>query len=85
MQLFLVSSSCTLLCYAWLAASPSLTRTPLPSILLYGVALGYSPLLLAIIVPQLVPSRYVPTALGAHKSVRVFFFGFIFVGSQHSS
>ncbi|EJD46925.1 MFS general substrate transporter [Auricularia subglabra TFB-10046 SS5] len=67
--LFMLSSLLTLVCYAWLVMPPSLTKTPFPAILAFGGGHGFSTLLLVIIVPHLVPLRYVSTALGAHKSI----------------
>ncbi|KAI5124682.1 hypothetical protein M0805_004290 [Coniferiporia weirii] len=68
-QLFLLSSILTASCYLWLVLPPKLTRTPVPAIALYGFGQGFAPLLLVIIVPTLVSSKYVPTTLGAHKSL----------------
>ncbi|KAF8870914.1 major facilitator superfamily domain-containing protein [Gymnopilus junonius] len=68
-KLLLLSSLLTMLCYAWLALPPSLTRSPLPAMISFGLGIGFSPLLLVIIVPHLVPLPYVSTALGAHKSI----------------
>ncbi|KZW02457.1 MFS general substrate transporter [Exidia glandulosa HHB12029] len=67
--LFILSSILTLFCYFWLILPPSWTKTPLPGILAYATGHGFSTLLLVIIVPHLVPLRYVSTALGAHKSI----------------
>jgi hypothetical protein len=71
MKLLITSSCLTLLAYLWMAAPASVTKTPVPAILTYATAAGFSPLLLAIVVPQLVPAQYVATTLGAHKSVRL--------------
>ncbi|KDR77995.1 hypothetical protein GALMADRAFT_244963 [Galerina marginata CBS 339.88] len=68
-KLLLLSSVLTLMCYAWLTLPPTLTGTPLPAMLSFGLGIGFSPLLLVIIVPHLVPLPYVSTALGAHKSI----------------
>ncbi|KAH9476554.1 Major facilitator superfamily domain-containing protein 1 [Psilocybe cubensis] len=68
-RLLLLSSVLTLACYAWLALPPTSTGTPLPAMLSFGLGIGFSPLLLVIIVPHLVPLQYVSTALGAHKSI----------------
>ena len=88
-QLFIVSSTLTLLCYSWLVLPPSFTQTPGPAIVFYALGQGFAPrmhqscykylemlknvsvVLLVIIVPTLVSSSYVPTTLGAHKSVRI--------------
>jgi len=59
----------TMLCYFWLVLPPSITRTPIPAIALYALGQGFAPLLLVIIVPTIVSSKYVPTTLGAHKSM----------------
>lgn len=67
--LFVLSSLLTILCYFWLVLPPSLARTPIPAIVLYALGQGFAPLLLVIIVPTLVSSKYVPTTLGAHKSM----------------
>jgi len=67
--LLLLSSSMTMLCYFWLALPASFTGTPVPSVLAYCFGQGFAPLLLVILVPQIVPSKYVPTTLGAHKSL----------------
>ena len=42
-QLFLLSSTLTMLCYLWLAIPPSFTGTPLPSVALYGIGQGFAP------------------------------------------
>ncbi|KAH8120340.1 MFS general substrate transporter [Phellopilus nigrolimitatus] len=68
-QLFLLSSVLTTLCYFWLVLPPKITGTPVPAVALYGIGQGFAPLLLVIIVPTLVSSKYVPTTLGAHKSL----------------
>jgi len=68
-KLLVLSSLLTLACYLWLVLPPSLTRTPLPSMLAFGIGIGFSPLLLVLIVPHLVPFQHVSTALGAHKAV----------------
>ncbi|EJD03945.1 MFS general substrate transporter [Fomitiporia mediterranea MF3/22] len=68
-QLFLLSSILTALCYFWLVLPPKITGTPVPAVAFYGIGQGFAPLLLVIIVPTLVSSKYVPTTLGAHKSL----------------
>jgi len=47
---------------------PTWTKTPLPGISFFAIGHGYSPLLLVVIVPEIVSSKYISTALGAHKS-----------------
>lgn len=68
-QLFVLSSVCTMLCYTWLALPPQWTQTPAPGAIAFGFGHGFAPLLLVVIVPQIVPLKYVSTALGAHKSL----------------
>lgn len=63
------TSSLTFLAYIWLSLPPASTQTPIPAIISYALGHGMSPLLLAIIVPRIVPSKYVSTALGVHKSL----------------
>ncbi|KAI0732375.1 MFS general substrate transporter [Fomitopsis betulina] len=69
MQLFTASSLLTLLCYAWLALPPSWTKSPMLAIVSFASGHGFSPLLLVVIVPRLVPAKYVSTTLGAHKAL----------------
>ncbi|KIM85235.1 hypothetical protein PILCRDRAFT_817238 [Piloderma croceum F 1598] len=69
LQLFLLSSALQASSYFWLVLPPSWTRTPIPAIVAFGTGIGFSPLLLVVIVPQLVPLKYVSTTLGAHKSL----------------
>ncbi|RDX55878.1 MFS general substrate transporter [Lentinus brumalis] len=69
MRLFLLSSILTLCCYLWLATPPSLTKTPIPGIISFALGHGFSPLLLVVIVPRIVPLKYVSTTLGAHKAL----------------
>ncbi|KAI0724538.1 MFS general substrate transporter [Cerioporus squamosus] len=69
MRLFLLSGILTLCAYLWLAAPPSLTQTPLPGIISFALGHGFSPLLLVVIVPRIVPLKYVSTTLGAHKAL----------------
>ncbi|KDR85015.1 hypothetical protein GALMADRAFT_53593 [Galerina marginata CBS 339.88] len=68
-QLLLLSSTLTMLAYAWFALSPSWTKTPVPGIVSFAIGHGFSPLLLVVLVPKIVPSKYISTALGAHKSM----------------
>uniref|UniRef100_D8PPV1 Lysosomal dipeptide transporter MFSD1 n=1 Tax=Schizophyllum commune (strain H4-8 / FGSC 9210) TaxID=578458 RepID=D8PPV1_SCHCM len=65
-QLLVCSSTLTLFCYAWLALS---TNTPIPGILAFAIGHGFSPLLLVVLVPKIVPLKFVSTALGVHKSL----------------
>lgn len=69
MQLFTASSCLTLLCYFWLSLPPRFTGTPMPAIVSFAAGHGFSPLLLVVIVPRLVPAKYVSTTLGAHKAL----------------
>jgi len=41
----------------------------MPGIAAFGIGQGFSPLLLVMIVPQIVPFKYVSTTLGAHKAL----------------
>jgi len=68
-KLFMLSAFLTLSCYFWLALPPSFTRSPTPALVSFGCGHGFATLLLVIIVPHLVPIKYVSTALGAHKSL----------------
>ncbi|KAF8843939.1 MFS general substrate transporter [Paxillus ammoniavirescens] len=68
-RMFMLSSLLTMLCYAWLAAPPQWTRSPLPGIISFASGVGFSPLLLVIIVPTIVPLKYVSTTLGVHKAL----------------
>ncbi|THH06101.1 hypothetical protein EW145_g4316 [Phellinidium pouzarii] len=68
-QLFLLSSTLTAFCYFWLLLPANITKTPVPAVALFGLGQGFAPLVLVIIVPTLVSSRYIPTTLGAHKSL----------------
>ncbi|KAI4526815.1 MFS general substrate transporter, partial [Schizophyllum commune Loenen D] len=65
-QLLVCSSTLTLFCYAWLALP---TSTPIPGILAFAIGHGFSPLLLVVLVPKIVPLKFVSTALGVHKSL----------------
>ncbi|EGO01228.1 hypothetical protein SERLA73DRAFT_167350 [Serpula lacrymans var. lacrymans S7.3] len=69
LRLFALSSMLTMFCYAWLALPPRWTGTPAPAVLSFASGIGFSPLLLVVMVPQLVPLRYVSTTLGAHKAL----------------
>ncbi|KAH9946637.1 MFS general substrate transporter [Amylocystis lapponica] len=69
LQLLTVAACFTLMCYVWLALPPSWTKTPMPAIASFATGHGFSPLLLVVIVPQIVPHRYVATTLGAHKAL----------------
>ncbi|KAJ7615282.1 major facilitator superfamily domain-containing protein [Mycena polygramma] len=67
--LLLFSSVSTLFAYSWLALSPSWTHTAKPAIAAFGFGHGFSPLLLVLLVPRIVPVKFISTALGAHKSL----------------
>ncbi|KAJ7181686.1 major facilitator superfamily domain-containing protein [Mycena crocata] len=67
--LLLLSSVCTMASYTWLALPPSLTLTAKPAIAAFGFGHGFSPLLLVLLVPKIVPIKFISTALGAHKSL----------------
>lgn len=69
LRLFMIAAVFTMICFAWLSAPPQWTRSPLPGIFSYSFGFGFSPLLLVIIVPALVPLKYVSTTLGLHKSL----------------
>ncbi|KZT54379.1 MFS general substrate transporter, partial [Calocera cornea HHB12733] len=68
-KMFVLSSLLTLGCYTWLALPATLTRTPTPALVAFGAGHGFATLLLVIIVPHLVPIKYVSSALGVHKSL----------------
>jgi len=68
-QLLLLSSGLTMAAYAWFSLNPSLTKTPVPGIFLFAFGHGFAPLLLVVLVPRIVPFKYISTALGAHKSL----------------
>ncbi|GLB36175.1 putative major facilitator superfamily protein [Lyophyllum shimeji] len=68
-QLLLTSSCLTLSAYLWLALPPTWTQIPGPAIALFATGHGFAPLLLVVLVPNIVPLKYVSTALGAHKSL----------------
>jgi len=65
----MLASVLTLSSYIWFLLPPTWTKSALPGVLFFGAGLGFGPLLLVLIVPQIVPSAYIPTALGAHKSI----------------
>ncbi|KAI0274664.1 major facilitator superfamily domain-containing protein [Gloeopeniophorella convolvens] len=67
--LFTISSLLTISAYCWLVLPPSATKTAWPAIVCFATGIGYSPLLLVVLVPQLVSSKYISTTLGAHKSL----------------
>ncbi|KAI0695601.1 major facilitator superfamily domain-containing protein [Cytidiella melzeri] len=69
MRLFTLSSCLTLLCYAWLALPPHATASPMPAIISFASGHGFAPLLLVVLVPEIVPSKYISTTLGAHKAL----------------
>ncbi|KAF9241358.1 major facilitator superfamily domain-containing protein [Melanogaster broomeanus] len=68
-RMLMVSSLLTMLCYAWLVAPPQWTRSPLPGVFSFAIGVGFSPLLLVVIVPTIVPLKYVSTTLGVHKAL----------------
>ncbi|KIK71020.1 hypothetical protein GYMLUDRAFT_33127 [Collybiopsis luxurians FD-317 M1] len=68
-QLMLVSSTLTLLAFAWLILPANATGTPIPAITSFAIGHGFSPLLLVVLVPKIVNIKYVSTALGVHKSL----------------
>ncbi|KAH7930998.1 MFS general substrate transporter, partial [Leucogyrophana mollusca] len=73
-RLFMLTSVLTMLCYTWLALPPSWTKSPSPAVASFASGIGFSPcksahLLLVVIVPQIVPLKYVSTTLGVHKSL----------------
>ncbi|KAF7791842.1 hypothetical protein EIP86_002866 [Pleurotus ostreatoroseus] len=69
LRLFMLSSLLTLGCYIWLSLPPSVTETPIPAIVSFATGHGFSPLLLVVIVPEIVSSKYISTTLGAHKAL----------------
>ncbi|PSS37720.1 hypothetical protein PHLCEN_2v413 [Hermanssonia centrifuga] len=69
LRLFMLSSLLTLFCYFWLVLPPGFTKSPIPAIASFASGHGFSPLLLVVIVPEIVASKYVSTALGAHKAL----------------
>lgn len=68
-QLLALSSLLTLTAYTWLAFPAKITRSPVPAIFTFAIGQGFAPLLLVMLVPRIVPLKYVSTALGAHKSM----------------
>ncbi|KAF9044710.1 MFS general substrate transporter [Hymenopellis radicata] len=68
-QLLLLSSCLTLISYGWFCLPPSWTQSAKPAIVTFAVGHGFSPLLLVVLVPKIVPLKYVSTALGVHKSL----------------
>lgn len=68
-QLLALSSVLTLTAYTWLAFPAKITRSPVPAIFTFAIGQGFAPLLLVMLVPRIVPLKYVSTALGAHKSM----------------
>ncbi|KAK7694631.1 hypothetical protein QCA50_001818 [Cerrena zonata] len=69
LRLLTLSSVLTLACYFWLALPPDITKTPIPAIISFASGHGFSPLLLVVLVPEIVPSKYISTTLGAHKAL----------------
>lgn len=69
LRMFMLSSVLTLLGYAWLVLPPTWTGTSSPAVAAFATGIGFSPLLLVVLVPQLVPFKFVPTTLGVHKSM----------------
>jgi hypothetical protein len=82
--MFMLSSLLTMFCYAWLAMPPQWTSSPLPGIISFACGVGFSPrkfrtstlyradpleVLLVVIVPTIVPLKYVSTTLAVHKAV----------------
>jgi len=65
----MLASVLTLSCYIWFLLPPTWTKSALPGVLFFGAGLGFAPLLLVLTAPLVVPSAYVATALGAHKSL----------------
>ncbi|KAF8898714.1 major facilitator superfamily domain-containing protein [Infundibulicybe gibba] len=68
-QLLTASSILTFISYLWLALPPAWTTSPAPAITAFAAGHGFAPLLLVVLVPKIVPLKYVSTALGAHKSL----------------
>lgn len=69
LRMFTLSSVLTLFGYAWLVLPPVWTGTPSPAVAAFAIGIGFSPLLLVVLVPQLVPFKFVSTTLGVHKSM----------------
>ncbi|EJU02025.1 MFS general substrate transporter [Dacryopinax primogenitus] len=68
-KMFVLSSILTLVCYSWLALPPEWTKSPTPALVAFSGGHGFATLLLVIIVPHLVPIKYVSSALGVHKAL----------------
>ncbi|KAF9509396.1 hypothetical protein BS47DRAFT_1396912 [Hydnum rufescens UP504] len=68
-KLSMLASVLTFSCYIWFLLPPTWTKSALPGVLFFGAGLGFAPLLLVLIAPLVVPSAYVATAIGAHKSL----------------
>ncbi|KAI0793483.1 major facilitator superfamily domain-containing protein [Abortiporus biennis] len=69
LRLFTLSSILTLVAYLWLALPAHITKSPIPAIATFAAGHGFAPLLLVVLVPQIVPLKYVSTTLGAHKAL----------------
>lgn len=69
LRLLCLSSILTATAFGWLALPPGTTKDALPGIFSYAFGHGFSPLLLVVLVPEIVPAKYVSTALGVHKSM----------------
>ncbi|KAI0043202.1 MFS general substrate transporter [Auriscalpium vulgare] len=67
--MFTLSSLLTFSAFAWLCLPAGFTKTAWPAIVTFGAGFGFSPLLLVLLVPTLVPTKYISTTLGAHKSL----------------
>ncbi|KAJ7597060.1 major facilitator superfamily domain-containing protein [Mycena floridula] len=68
-HLMLLSSLSTLFSFFWLVLPPNWTHTPRVAIASFATGHGFGPLLLVVLVPKIVPLKYVSTALGCHKSL----------------
>jgi hypothetical protein len=55
--------------YVWFALPPNWTQSPRLGIISFALGHGFSPLLLVVLVPKIVASKYISTVLGAHKSM----------------
>ncbi|KAF8872127.1 major facilitator superfamily domain-containing protein [Gymnopilus junonius] len=69
LQLLFLSSILTMSAYLWFVLNPNWTKTPVLGIISFAIGHGFSPLLLVVLVPKIVASKYISTALGAHKSM----------------
>ncbi|KAF8642248.1 hypothetical protein AX16_009523 [Volvariella volvacea WC 439] len=67
--LLVLSSILTCLAYIWLVLPPLWTRSPGAGIAIFAMGHGFAPLLLVLLVPEIVPAKYISTALGVHKSL----------------